>query len=297
MSNPVVNKNVINMASGNLQEKTENITGHLNVSSDLPMETDIPLAVLSKASYIQYKTDDVRETQKVLDEYNIGFNVVEDLTEPEYVTAINQDEKKIVVAFRGTDATLTNIYDNIADLQIAFGLAETPIPSYIPSRFSTAEMIYKKVKEQYPDYQLQLTGHSMGGSMAKYIADKYNEKSVVFNAGSTPVELYTNKILGNKSSKTKFYVTDTLDLISNTSILTEKNINIIKTKEYNKKYLFGSHSIDNYLPTIREKINPIINKMYPKPEKSIKLQTITNPFNYSVCELNPKKCYPTFEKG
>lgn len=71
------------------------------------------------------------------------------ITEPEYVTAINQDEKKIVVAFRGTDATLTNIYDNIADLQIAFGfIAETPIPSYIPSRFSTAEMIYKKVKEQ-----------------------------------------------------------------------------------------------------------------------------------------------------
>jgi hypothetical protein len=285
--------NIINMASGNLQEKTENITGHLNVSSDLPMETDIPLAVLSKAAYTQYKTDDVKSTQKVLDEYNIGFNVVEDLTEPEYITAINEDEKKIVVAFRGTDSTLTNIYDNIADLQIAFGLAETPVLSYIPSRFSTGEAIYNKVKKMYPDYQISLTGHSLGGSVAHYIGDKYNEKSVVFNAGSTPVELYTNKILGNKPSKTKFYITDTLDLLSNSSIITEnkKNINIIKTKDYNKKYLFGSHSIDNYLPQVREKMNPIINKMYPKQEKSIKTNYISEPFIYSVCELNPKKCY------
>jgi predicted esterase YcpF (UPF0227 family) len=284
------------MASGSLQEKTENITGHLNVSSDLPMETDIPLAVLSKAAYTQYETNDVKSAQKVLDEYNIGFNVVEDLTEPEYITAINQDEKKIVVAFRGTDSTLKNIYDDIADLQIAIGLAETPVLSYIPSRFSTGEAIYNKVKKMYPDYQISLTGHSLGGSVAHYIGDKYNEKSVVFNAGSTPVELYTNKILGNKPSKTKFYITDTLDLISNSSIITEnkKNINIIKTKDYNKKYLLGSHSIDNYLPQVREKMNPIINKMYPKQEKAIKSnlnKVAPEPFIYSVCELNPKKCY------
>ena len=128
----------------NIQERVENLTGGNSSSSSLPVAIDVatsfltavvksgggyntpvqdsvdvedkPLAVLSKAAYVNYKTGDTKETQKMIDDYNIGYKVVEDLTDPEYVTAINEEQQKIVVAFRGTDYTLTNITDDIADL-------------------------------------------------------------------------------------------------------------------------------------------------------------------------------------
>lgn len=302
MNSPIVN-DVINMASGNLQEQAENTTGNLvNISADLPSQQDIPLAILNKASYIQYDNRDTKVTQKFLDDYNIGYKVIEDLTEGEYITAINEEQQKIVLAFRGTDPTLLNIYDTIADLEILAGLAETPIPSYIPSRFKTGETIYKQVKEQYPNYQLYLTGYSLGGTVARYIGDKYQEKNtIVFSAGSTPLEPIIDYKLKNKPSIAKYYVTDTFDIISNTSKFIEKNINIIKTKEKNKKYFTGSHSLDNYIQPIKEKLNPIINasvlinKMYPPPKKSTKTKFISKdnlqPFRKSICEERPELCY------
>ena len=315
------------MSDNLIQERVENLTGGSNVSADLPIAVDIPLAVLSKAAYENYETNDKKETQQMIDDYDIGYTVVEDLTEPEYVTAINEEQRKIVVAFRGTDSSLTNISDDIADLEIAVGLAETPILSYVPSRFKTGENIYKQVKEQYPDYELNLTGFSLGGTVARYLADRYKEKAVVFSPGATPLEPFIEKTLGTKPSTAKFYVTDTLDLISNTVRLTEKNVNIIKTKEVNKKRLTGSHSMDNYLPKIKEKLNPINNKLYPQSKiqkanktefnenktklnyKQIKekinpiinkmypqketTKTIfnENPFRRSICEERPELCY------
>jgi hypothetical protein len=314
------------MSDNLIQERVENLTGGSNVSADLPIAVDIPLAVLSKAAYENYKTNDTKETQKMIDDYNIGYTVVEDLTEPEYVTAVNEEQQKIVVAFRGTDSSLTNISDDIADLEIAAGLAETPILSYVPSRFKTGENIYKQVKEQYPDYELRLTGHSLGGTVARYIGDKYKEKAVVFSPGATPLEPFIEKTLGTKPSTAKFYVTDTLDFLSNTVRLTEKNVNIIKTKEVNKKYFTGSHSMENYLPKINEKINPINNKLYPQskiqkatktefnenktklnykqikekinpiinkmyPQKATKTIFNENPFRRSICEERPELCY------
>ena len=162
--------------------------------------------------------------------------------------------------------------------------------------------------------------------MARYIGDRYKEKAVVFSPGATPLEPFIEKTLGTKPSTAKFYVTDTLDLISNTVRLTEKNVNIIKTKEVNKKYFTGSHSMDNYLPKINEKINPINNKLYPQskiqkatktefnenktklnykqikekinpiinkmyPQKATKTIFNENPFRRSMCEERPELCY------
>ena len=313
----------------NIQERVENLTGGNSSSSSLPVAIDVatsfltavvksigyntpvqdsvdvedkPLAVLSKAAYVNYKTGDTKETQKMIDDYNIGYKVVEDLTDPEYVTAINEEQQKIVVAFRGTDSTLTNITDDIADIEIAAGLAETPILSYVPSRFRTGENVYKQVKEQYPNYEIYLTGHSLGGTVARYIGDRYSEKAVVFSAGATPLEPLIEKKLGTKSSTAKFYFTDTFDLLSNTSKFTEKNIRIVKTKEVNKKYFTGSHDPSNYLEPVTQKATfikgntKLLNKMYPQKIKHgiegvRSPMSAVNPFEKSICELRPELCY------
>ena len=240
---------------------------------------DKPAAILSKLAYDHYQTDNTNETQNILDKYNIGYNVVENLSSPEYVTAINEQEKKVVVAYRGTDSSLTNIYDDIADVEIALGLAETPIVSYIPSRFRTAENIYKEVKEQYPDYDLTLTGHSLGGTAARYVGDRYKEKAVVFSAGATPLEPFIEMKLGTKPSSAKFYFTDTLDLISNTSRLTENNVRVVTTKEVNKKYLGGSHKVENYVEPIPETIKPINKPKLNYKQIKEKIEPVVNDIN------------------
>lgn len=277
---------------------------------------DIPLAVLSKLAYDNYNTGNIQQTQEAIDDYKIGYNIVEDLTKPEYLTAVNPTEKKVVIAYKGTDPK--NIYDDFADVEIGLGLAETPILSYIPSRFNTAENIYKEVKNKYPDYEINLTGHSLGGTTARYIGDRHNEKAVVFSAGATPLEPFLDKELGIAPSKAKFYLTDTLDVISNTSRLTEHDVNIVRTKNEYRKYFTGSHSIENYLPEINvlTPINPKINvdEIKPKsnkiqfnmgtaPSKEIvakkmsKLNENVNniitdePFKKSICESKPWLCY------
>ena len=257
---------------------------------------DKPAAILSKLAYDHYQTDNANETQNILDKYNIGYNVVENLSSPEYVTAINEQEKKVVVAYRGTDSSLTNIYDDIADVEIALGLAETPIVSYIPSRFRTAENIYKEVKEQYPNYELTLTGHSLGGKSAAYVGDRYKEKAVVFSGGATPLEPFIEMRLGTKPSSAKFYFTDTFDLISNTSRLTENNIRVVKTKEVYKKYLGGSHKVENYVEPIPEIMNPInkpklnYNQIKEKIDPVVNVNDIKEKIVPVVNDIN--KMYP-----
>lgn len=282
------------ISAGSASEQMENLTGGTYVSSDLPIETDIPLAAISKATYDNY-TSGVKTAQKTLDEYTSGYNILEDYTSPEYVTAINEDEQKIVIGFRGTD--VNNIYDLIADAQITAGFAETSIPSYVPSRFKSSEKVYKQVKEMYPEYDLTLTGHSLGGTVARYIGDRYSEKAVVFSAGATPLEPFIENVKRTfnfkpKTSSAKYYLTDTLDVISNTSRLTESNV--VSVKQKSKKYITGSHDIMNYLPNHTYKHTPKMShthtrKMTPKNEY---VQVDYNPFKISYCELYPEKCYP-----
>lgn len=246
---------------------------------------DVPLAVLSKLAYDNYSTGDTQKTQQAIEDYKIGYDIIPNLTSPEYITAVNEADKKVAIAYRGTDAKLTNIYDDIADIEIGLGLAETPLLSYIPSRFRTGENIYKEVKNKYPDYEINLTGHSLGGTTARYVGDRYNEKAVVFSAGATPLEPFIEHELGTAPSKAKFYLTDTLDVISNTSRLTEHNVNIVKTKDEYRKYFTGSHSVENYLPELNvlnpiSKPNNIANNTIPKAQnipKVQKLNTINTP--------------------
>jgi hypothetical protein len=316
------------VAAGSLAERAENLTGGANASTNLPLESDIPYALISDAAYTNY-FEGTDAAQQFLDAYQSGYNIIEDFTAPEYITAINEEAQKVVIGFRGTDSSLMNLYDDIADVEIAAGLPETSLPSYIPSRFKTGEDVFKQVQKAYPGYDMTLTGHSLGGSVARYVGDRNAVKAVVFNSGQTPLQPVVDTVVGTRPSSTKFYLTDTLDLISNTSRLTEKNVNIVTTKPEQRKAWLGSHDIENYIPnkpnpvtkltvpapmttvtkpTVKPSVNvskPVVNvpkkinvvqynkmkevKMTPKNEY---IQVDYTPFKVSYCDLYPEKCYP-----
>ena len=311
------------VAAGSLAERAENLTGG-NISTNLPLESDIPFALISDAAYTNY-FEGTDAAQQFLDAYQSGYDIIEDFTAPEYITAVNEEAQKVVIGFRGTDSSLMNIYDDIADLEIGAGLPETSLPSYFPSRFKTGENVFKQVQKAYPGYDMTLTGHSLGGSVARYIGDRNAVKAVVFNAGQTPLQPVVDTVVGTRPSSTKFYLTDTLDLISNTSRLTEKNVNIVTTKPKQRKAWLGSHDIENYIPNkpnpVTKLVVPSVSVNVPKPMspsvnvkptipkkinvvqynkmKEIKMtpkneyiQVDYTPFKISYCDLYPEKCYP-----
>ncbi len=84
----------------------------------------------------------------------------------------NENENKIIIAFRGTDS-----FGDILGPDFAI-LAES-----VPKRdFQYAEKFYLKLKELYPGVQIEFTGHSLGGAIAQLMGAKYGHKTVTFNA-------------------------------------------------------------------------------------------------------------------
>src|SRR5574344_267874 len=86
----------------------------------------------------------------------------------------------IVIAFRGTDIKrgkkeLTkDMYSNAC-----MGL------SLPPSQIINAQSYYEKIKRKYPNSNIILTGHSLGGSLAQILGSEYGNQTVTFNAYGT----------------------------------------------------------------------------------------------------------------
>lgn len=83
-------------------------------------------------------------------------------------------DKTIAIAFRGTEMEAGDI---ITDITMGLGI--------IPKQFKDAELIFKEIKGKYPESNIVLCGHSLGGSIAQYLSGKFNIQGYTFNAFGT----------------------------------------------------------------------------------------------------------------
>ena len=102
------------------------------------------------------------------------FQYVPNISSPTMAVWMNQNNKTIDIAFRGT----ANLHDVGTDTQLAVGnLAQTP-------RFQQDLQMVQKVKNEFPNYTINYTGHSLGGTIASLMKKTVGGgKAVVFNAG------------------------------------------------------------------------------------------------------------------
>ncbi|MFM9975713.1 MAG: hypothetical protein ACKVON_14200 [Beijerinckiaceae bacterium] len=84
---------------------------------------------------------------------------------------------KTVISYRGTDglAPFSTTPSDIPHWTIAFG------NDYNDSHARLAAQFYKTVKAAPGALPIELTGHSLGGALAGFVAGLYNEKATLFD--------------------------------------------------------------------------------------------------------------------
>ncbi len=79
-------------------------------------------------------------------------------------------DNKIVIVFRGTN----DIKDLYNDIYIS--------GTMLPPQIVNARKFYEKIKKDFPNQKIYLTGHSLGGTIAAVIAAESGESAVTFGA-------------------------------------------------------------------------------------------------------------------
>ncbi|WP_257253678.1 MULTISPECIES: hypothetical protein [unclassified Endozoicomonas] len=109
---------------------------------------------------------------------------------------LHTSEKKILIAFTGTEFDSLNSLTNAAWTQGGYGYGYlTQIISYFSSFITAGDYFPLEVPmlrraleltvdlyEHYPDHEFELTGSSLGGAIAQYVSFKTRFKAVVFNS-------------------------------------------------------------------------------------------------------------------
>ena len=207
------------------------------------------LAILSKAAYAAGNRNQI---EQILHDYDLDDKVVVmSETDIDDVVVRNKDTGNIVVAVRGTD--LSNTTGNrVRDVSnwpaVALGWAS------INSRVQRIQKDIKKIQQDYPDSNIYLTGHSLGGWISSAIAEKTGLKAVVFNPASgldNVTNTFKNKminlVMGHSPHNVIVYTTNKLEkgVVDPASVLSVFGNSVVH--HVNQKDGLDVHSIDNFV--------------------------------------------------
>ena len=81
----------------------------------------------------------------------------------------------VIVAYRGTDTT------SVQDIRNDVAMARNKIPA----QATDAIKVYDQVKQDYPNSDVTVTGHSLGGSLSQIVSSVRGCDAVTFNAYGT----------------------------------------------------------------------------------------------------------------
>ena len=99
---------------------------------------------------------------------------------------------KATIAYRGTDLWHLNTSDLLADAAITLGIND------VSRRFTEAEDLYGRTVAKYGEGNVSVTGHSLGGSEALYVARNHHIGGTVFNPG----QIFTGDYAAEQFAKT-----------------------------------------------------------------------------------------------
>lgn len=105
-----------------------------------------------------------------------GMSLVPSLSTPEASVYIRPGSKTLIVAFRGT------VPSNAGDIATDVALSQGNLRS--TARFRRSENHLQSLAAQFPGYNIQVTGHSLGSALAKAVSGNDRvSRGVGFNTG------------------------------------------------------------------------------------------------------------------
>ena len=242
-------------------------------SGDADMGAASKLAYQHELNILKNSSTANEETNKQITTFlGENHNLVPEFSDRDALT-IKRPNGDYILAVRGT--RVTNISDLISDEQILVGANV--------NRSDKIEKVYLGLRKQNPNSKITITGHSLGGFVAKDIADKYEFKDkkldmVGFDVATSPIHIgmtiasaieapelipgmvvkgvaqgvshYVKHALigGSEYGKHRTYSTDTFDAISVMNKITNFN-DEVKTlpQRVSRENWLGSHSPNNYV--------------------------------------------------
>jgi glutathione peroxidase-family protein len=124
-----------------------------------------------------------------------GYKIDQALSDKETKVFVNQ-KGKVIVSFRGTAAT----QDLVSDLGIVTGDRG--------ARFIKSLDVTKKAIAKYGQENVEVTGHSLGGTIARHVSEKLGLKGKAFNPGASPFEAVTGHVERGHHIKTIINIGD-----------------------------------------------------------------------------------------
>lgn len=91
-----------------------------------------------------------------------------------FQATVYQKGSDIVISYRGTDTPKDFIRSDIPMLT-----------NFRPEQYQNANKVYQQIKQSYPNYNITVTGHSLGGSLAQLVSAENGCPAVTFNAFGT----------------------------------------------------------------------------------------------------------------
>ena len=200
------------------------------------LQESMRYAIFASASY-----EKPANRRAYLDKMNKNGHIIDtQFSDNEMLVTRQKDTGELIIAFRGSTTAEDWL---VSDLGILLDKLKST-PRY-KRNLKTMLKILKKYNST-PKNKIVLTGHSLGGRLAKSFGVRFGLRAVVYNRGASPLEMF--KFWKKKNKNVKEYNTK-YDVVSAGGRFNKDEKETIKRK---KGKFF--HSIGNFVPQTEEEI-------------------------------------------
>ncbi len=228
--------------------------------------------VLKDADRLYFKNSEGKiSSAKILKKY-VGSWILDKIFDNEesgfFACAFkNDDEKQIIIAFRGTVDAIGK--DGLNDAE--FGLISVDAPQINDTLNLTKAYIFEN-----SDFSFSSTGHSLGGALATEIAHYYGWKAETFNAAQMTGTLYYDNAETFGAVFHGFDLWNTLDHVNENDFIVGtfeygQYKNSVKHENRSKSNKFFAHSVNHMIHIDEEKnsisLSDIVSESYITNQK------------------------------
>lgn len=160
-----------------------------------------------------------------------NYKYISWLSDTEY--AVFENDNFVFFVIKGTN----NFNNLLTDAALMLNLSD--------KTFKKDEEKYFEIKKTYPNKNLRITGHSLGGTKALTLAKKYNLKGTTFNTFIPKITAKFIELINETPRVDKFVNKD--DVLSNNALSINKKKCIVLVNKWYKGDMYSFHSLKCYV--------------------------------------------------